>query len=139
MPSKYMASSQHQHHRPTTKLRVHHFSSFYRHARSFYLMPFARLTIILLCLYKPVASIQPINPFIGIPIIVDHAPQYSTPAAYPSEQLALSNEVSYFGCRVTVVQGSCSGFRVSFQPRHVAGSVPPIAAGAAALAVSAFV
>ena len=62
-----------------------------------HLLQFAHVTIILLCIYKPVASIA-INPFIGTPIIVDHAPLYSMPAVSPAEQLALSNEVSYFDC-----------------------------------------
>ena len=62
-----------------------------------HLLHFAHVTIILLCIYKPVASIA-INPFTGIPIIVDHAPLYSTPAVSPAERLALSNEVSDLDC-----------------------------------------
>jgi hypothetical protein len=62
-----------------------------------HLLQFARVTIILLCIYKPVASIA-VNPFIGTPIIVDYAALYSTPAVSPAEQLALSNEVSDCDC-----------------------------------------
>ena len=62
-----------------------------------HLLQFAHVTIILLCIYTPAASVT-VNPFIGTPIIVDYAPLYSTPAVSPAERLALSNEVSAFDC-----------------------------------------
>ena len=62
-----------------------------------HLLQFAHVTIILLCIYRPAASVT-VNPFIGTPIIVDYAPLYSTPAVSPAERLALSNEVSDFDC-----------------------------------------
>ena len=64
-----------------------------------HLLQFAHVTIILLCIYKPVAiiSVNLSYPLIT-PIIVDYAPLYSTPAVSPAERLALSNEVSHFDC-----------------------------------------
>ncbi len=103
--AEHLASKIADDHAATIRRRAPRTASCQGHASMQNLLSLAHLALVLLFLCcKPASSIEPINPFVGTPIIVDHAPEYSTPSASPAEHVVQSNEV----------------MRVFFHPLHMA-------------------